>query len=159
MVSSAAPQPQNPRMYDRLEAMFARGAAAFGATRWILQSGMSPLFATPPVLLALFAIYLTPVAAVEALLLATILVLCGAAKYWPINFLAFALGSIGLGGFLSACLQWADATSRAPPRRAGQKRAPPRRRPLPPRESTDNQGALIVLVIGSLFASLIGALP
>ena len=166
MTGSSVPG-RDLRIYDRLESIMARGIASFAITRSILQTGVSISFAVPPIVLALVAIYFTPVAAVESSLLAVTLVLSGAAKYWPINFLVLALGAIGLGGFVNACLQWGDAAMRSSSgsssarRRqgAGRKgRVAPRRAPTP-QETTDNETALITLVVGSIFAAVIGALP
>ncbi|KAL3908409.1 MAG: hypothetical protein SGPRY_009811, partial [Prymnesium sp.] len=142
-------------------------AASVAITRSLLQSGFSFLYVLPLNVLALFAVLLTPPPAVLSLLLASSLVLSGIARFWPINFFVFALGAIGLGGFMNSCFKLAykrGEGSRARRMEEGVKerrsrggRGKVERREQ--RKSTDNEAALVVLVIGSLFASLIGALP
>lgn len=151
----------DPNFYERLEALVARGAASFVVTRLLLQAGFSWVFSIPFIAIAAAVLYFMPVAAVESMMAASILVLCGAAKYWPINFFVLVLGAIGVGGLMNACLQWSEFIEPALARR---KRKTTRQsrvtksRAIRPR-NPDNEAALIVLVIGSLFASLIGALP
>ncbi|KAL1523976.1 hypothetical protein AB1Y20_018891 [Prymnesium parvum] len=160
MVTAAPQLPPNERRLIHAEALFARGAASVGFTRFIVQFSIPLIVGLPLMMMGYASIYFMPVAAVESLLLAATLVLCGVAKFWPINFLTFALGAIGLGGFLVSCLKFADAFQRRASREPSGARAPVAQRrgkALP--QNTDNQGALVVLVIGSLFAALIGALP
>jgi hypothetical protein len=145
----------------RVEALAVQGAASIVLTRAVLGTGLSVPFAIPPVVMALIGVYFTPVAAVESMLAAGLLIACGAAKYWPINFLVLILGAVGIGGALNAAMQWIDAFTRPLATRS----APARRRPAKRRlkqaksEPTDNNGGLITLVIGSVLASIIGALP
>lgn len=137
------------------EAIIVRGASAAVAVGTFvrMRTGLLPL------LLALAMSFLAPVGAIEAILATAVLVLCGAAKYWPINFLAGALGAGALVGIMNAMLVWlGDRQARRPRKRRSRRKEQEGGAGLNG-EATDSPLALITLVFGALLASVIGALP
>jgi hypothetical protein len=142
------------------EALIAKGLAGAVLLRVAAASAGWALVAA--VLMAVTVV--APVIAVEAVLLALAFVATGLANYWPINLVVFAFGSAGLAGCLQGVLVWWEARRAAAARRRGEK-APRRNRreeeAARPSRSTPEDGSagLVALLIGTLTASIVGALP
>ena len=106
-----------------------------------------------------------PTAAVEALLIALVLSLSGLVRYFPFNFLVWAVGSGGFFATLYSCtvsVQRRQLRRRAKRRRLAQQRElgldeavtlalEQKAEPEPP--------GLVLLVVASLVFSVFGALP
>ena len=119
--------------------------AAYSRTACLAASIAAPILA------------IAPVPAVEAILIATLLVITGAASYWPTNLVAMGLGVSGAAGCLNSVLVWWE-TRRTPEQRAAARR-PPATKNRGPREDDDGSGSLVGLTIGAIAAAIIGALP
>ena len=138
----------------RDEALVARGIAGAVLLRIAASSRAAALVA----LVASPFVVIAPVVAVEALLFTLILVITGAASYWPANLVAMGMGAIGAGGCVNGLLVWWSERYGRPPKR--------RKLPDDPLQNTrgkrtdnDDSGNLVALTIGAITAAILGALP
>jgi len=153
---------------SKREALLAKGIAGAALLRVAASSQAAAISAS----LAMAVVVVTPVLAVEAMLLAMLLVVVGAANYWPANLMVACLGAVGVGGALNGLIvSWEKLQQR----RASRRDAAVRRRPTvaygtPVRESDgarsdgermddDGSGSLVALLVGALTAAIVGALP
>jgi hypothetical protein len=173
---AASKQQRQPRGRKR-ETLLAKGAAGALLVRVAYQSQTAAICAAT----AGIVVATSPVIAVEAMLLAALLVVFGAAKYWPTNFLAMILGVAGAAGALNdAIMRWERMSARRAAKRAqrSQKRRPPlffirRRRErrtlereaerndarVELRDDDDGSAGLVALLFGAIAAGIFGALP
>lgn len=146
---------------NRHEALIARGIAGVVLLRAAAASQAAAVYA----LVASLVVLVTPILALEAILLTGLFVVTGAANYWPMNLFTMLLGAAGGGGALHGVMQWWERqAARRGGRDAGKatrKRTESRgdAQRLTPDASEDGSGGLIVLVITTLTAAIVGALP
>ena len=125
----------------------------------IRLAAISPIAAVAS-MLGLFAMILAPVVAVEAMLLAGLLVICGAANYWPVNIVTAALGAAGAAGCLYGNVVWWETRRAAAARRRAAKQGRHIRQGERIVETPEDDSAgLVALVVGAISAAIIGALP
>lgn len=159
--TSGAPSRQSKR-----EVLIAKGIAGAALLRVAASSQTAAISA----FFAMAIVIVTPVLAVEAMLLAMLMVVIGAASYWPANLMVAALGAVGVGGALNGLLQsWERLQRRRDAKRAAAERRrptaaprpPTRREARPPAERLDDDGSasLVALLVGALTAAIVGALP
>ena len=99
----------------------------------------------------MLVVFVAPVIAIEAMLLALLLVVTGASNYWPTNLVAALLGTGGAASALHGILvRWQT------PRGVGGDGAVPAE---PPERIEDGSGGLVALVVTALAAAIVGALP
>ena len=153
------------------ETLLVKGLAGAVLIRLAAASPTMALFAA----ILLWMTILAPVMAVEALLLTLLLCVCGASNYWPANLFVFAIGCGGFAGYVQGVLIWWETRVReAKSRRAsgiasgsagGSARRRDARRKAREAEyqevetPEDGSAGLVALLVGTLTASIIGALP
>lgn len=142
-----------------LETLVAKGIAASLLVRVAASSPVAALAAA----FALVLLIISPVVAIEALLLAGLLMLTGAASYWPANIVAVGLGGAGIAGVVHGVIvRWEElSAARRPARKRGQRRAasPPAGGSPPSEAVDDGSGSLVALLVSALTAAVFGALP
>lgn len=158
------------------EMLFVKGVA--GAALLRLAYSSFPLFLTA--LVGFGVLIISPVIAVEAILLAVLLCSVGIASYWPANLAVFALGTAGTGGCVHGCITFLGDRQRRNRRAAGSGGG--RRRTSSSRQRRslltdgddagsaarrdevadvpeDGSGGLVALTLTALTAAIVGALP
>ena len=152
------------------EMLVAKGLAGAALLRLAYSSRPAAILAA--VLMGLVVI--TPVVAVEAVLLTLLLIFLGAANYWPSNLMVMGLGTFGFAGVVNGLIMFwekrrAPKPPTARPRASTPEEAvseafrdtsrPPPRPPRADRDDDDGSGGLVALLIGALTAAIVGALP
>ena len=152
------------------EALVAKGLASAALLRLAYYSRACALAAS----LMLPVVIVSPVIAIEAILLTVVLCACGVASYWPANVGVFALGTAGVAGCLNGVIVFwegrkqrrreAIAARRSGRRVAarGERASRSSQKPRDAQEETvpdDGSGGLVVLLISALTAAIVGALP
>ena len=135
------------------ETLLAKGIAGAALVRIAYHSQTAAIIASviAPILV------LAPVVAVEAVLLAGLMMVTGIASYWPANLLAMGMGSVGLAGCVNGVAMWWER------RRSGRQTRKLPKEPLRDargeRKDDDDSGNLVAFTIGALAAAILGALP
>ena len=142
------------------EPLIAKGFAGILLLRFAYQSALSAAMA----IVLGFVTVVSPVAAIEAVLLAGLLCLLGTASYWPANIFVFALAIGGGAGCANGCLMWwerrRDAALHGGRRRRRNRKARVQRQPsFDASVPEDDSAGLLALTIGAITASIVGALP
>lgn len=148
---------------SKREVLIAKGVA--GAA--LLRVAASSQTAAVSAFLAMILVAITPVIAVEAILLAALLCVTGLASYWPTNLLAMSLGAVGVGGAVNGLMvSWGRYRQSRNSKRSDGKRgdvasARQRRAKEELGEQMDDDGSagLVALTVGALTAAIVGALP
>ena len=121
----------------------------------------SPGAAVLAVFLA-FVLVISPVVAVEALLLSGLLCLIGVASYWPSNIFVYAISTAGVAGCVNGCIMWWEKRQQ---RARSRQRQRGQRKPKGEKPSTvgtipeDDSAGLVALALGAVTAAIVGALP
>ena len=154
------------------EVVLTKGAASLVVARLV---SLSPwrVAALVPGALALGVVLVSQPGATQAVLIASLLWITGAATYWPINLLALLIGMGGAVGCLHGGLTWLDERMEA--RRAARFRPPTPRSSAERRVARDpDQGGYVrradpvpedgsastlALLLGFTVAAIVGALP
>ena len=136
----------------RDEALFVRGIAFALLLRLAAYSQSTALLSV----LVAPSIIVAPVVAIESLLLTVLLVVLGAASYWPTNLLVMGTGALGFAGVVSGVMTWWEERKERK-ERSGRKK--PTKPPKKKRTDDDESGNLVALTIGAITAAIIGALP
>ena len=135
-------------------------AVAGGAIRSSVR-GMLPSAALT--LAAVGIVRAMPTAALEALLIALLLSLSGLVRYFPFNFLVWAVGGGGFFATLHSCtvsVQRRQLRRRTKRRRLAQQREPGLNEAIAlGREAEPEPPGLVLLVVASLVFSVFGSLP
>lgn len=146
-----APRRQPVRGRKR-ETLLAKGIAGAVLLR-VAYSSRAAFFAAS---LAAPIIAVAPVVAVEALIFTALLVVTGAASYWPTNLVAMSAGAAGFAGCFNSVMVFFEKRSI---RRRETKLAATKRKPRRSKVDDDGSGDLVALTIGAIAAAIIGALP
>ena len=152
VMDSVGRQPE-PQRQSKREQLIAKGLAGLVLLRYAYSS---PWAAVLAILLG-FVVIISPVMAIEAILLAGVCCLLGVSAYWPSNFFVFLVGSAGIAGCLHGCLVW-WGTRMENRHKRDDGRTLKTSRPVGS-VPEDESGGLVALVAGALAAAIIGALP
>ena len=151
------------------EALAAKGFASAALLRLAYSSPAWALASS----LMLPIVIVSPVIAIEAILLTAALCFSGIASYWPANVGVFALGTAGVAGCLNGVIIFwegrlqrrRDRVAARNRRRAlarGDRTSDTSRQARDAEEDTvpdDGSGGLVVLLVSALTAAIVGALP
>ena len=152
---------------SKREVLIAKGVA--GAA--LLRVAASSQTAAVSAFLAMILVAITPVIAVEAILLAALLCVTGLASYWPTNLLAMSLGAVGVGGAVNGLMvSWGRYRQSRNSKRSDGKRGDKRgdvasarqrraKEELGEQMDDDGSAGLVALTVGALTAAIVGALP